>query len=58
MNNEQKLKLVGFLVIFIVVVNLILFVFTIINWTVFLVVLGAGYAFNKWGLPKLKEGMK
>ncbi len=53
--NQKQLKQVGFLAIAIVIINFFLFIFTIINWTIFLIVLALGYAFVKFGLPRLKS---
>lgn len=55
MNKEVKLKIVGFFVLAIMVLNLILFAFRIIDWIVFLAVLALGFLFVKKGLPWLKN---
>jgi len=55
MNNPQKLKLIGYLVLLILILNLVLFAFVIINWIVFwaIIILGAIFAWKI--LPWLKE---
>jgi hypothetical protein len=55
MKKEQKLKLIGYVAVGIVLLNILLFALTVYSWVVFLVILALGYIFVKWGLPKLKE---
>ena len=55
MKKEVRLKLVGGFVLVIVVLNLILFAFRVIDWIVFLIILASGFLFVKKGLPWLKE---
>tara|TARA_Y100000310_G_scaffold181692_1_gene181699 strand:+ start:148 stop:312 length:165 start_codon:yes stop_codon:yes gene_type:complete len=53
--QQKQIKIVGIVAVIIVLLNLVLFSFTVISWQVFLVVLVFGYVFVKWGLPKLKN---
>lgn len=58
MKKEEKLKLLGYVLVLVVVLNLVLFAFRVIDWKVFLVVLGLGFIFSKWGLGWLRERIK
>ena len=49
------LKIIGVLAIALILLNFVLFVFTLIPWQVFLFVLALGVAFVYWGLPRLKK---
>ena len=53
--DAKKIKLIGYLVLFILILNLVFFAFVMINWVVFWSVLILAFIFVKWGLPKLKE---
>lgn len=53
--NSKQLKVLGYVVIGLMVLNLVLFAFTVINWVMFLVILALGYVFVKWGLPRLRK---
>lgn len=55
MRKEVRLKLVGGFVLVIMVLNLILFAFRVIDWIVFLIILALGFLFAKKVLPWLKE---
>tara|TARA_Y100000031_G_C8166469_1_gene359600 strand:+ start:489 stop:659 length:171 start_codon:yes stop_codon:yes gene_type:complete len=52
--QEKQIKLIGIIAVIIVILNLVLFSFTVISWQVFLVVLALAFIFVKWGLPRLK----
>ena len=58
MNKQQKLKMIGYLVLGILVLNLILFAFLIINWMVFWGTIVIGALFVWKGLPILREKIK
>ena len=53
--NQKQIKIVGYVVLAILVLNILLFAFVMINWVVFWSVLGAGFIFVKWILPRLKD---
>jgi hypothetical protein len=53
--DAQQIKIIGYFAIAIVILNLVLFAFTVIKWPVFLTVLALAYIFVKFGLPKLKK---
>jgi len=53
--NEKNLKLVGYIAVAVVLINFLLFIFTVISWQIFLVILIIAYVFNKFALPKLKD---
>jgi len=55
MNNQQKLKLTGYLILIILIANLILFALRLINWITFWGVIILGFLFVWKILPKLKE---
>ncbi|HLD00971.1 MAG TPA: hypothetical protein VJC39_04455 [Candidatus Nanoarchaeia archaeon] len=47
-------KPLGIILILVILLNFILFAFTIINWIVFVVVLGISYILMKKLVPKIK----
>tara|TARA_Y100000310_G_C20058729_1_gene523961 strand:- start:352 stop:516 length:165 start_codon:yes stop_codon:yes gene_type:complete len=53
--NQKNLKLIGYFVALILILNIVLFAFVVTNWIVFWTVLAAGFVFVKWVLPKLKD---
>jgi len=55
MNPEKKLRIIGYVALGIMLLNILLFSLTIYNWLVFLIILAIGYIFVKFGLPKIKE---
>ena len=55
MNKPQKLKLWGYFILLILILNLVMFAFTIINWIVFWGVIIIGAIFVYKVLPKLKK---
>jgi hypothetical protein len=58
MKKEQKLKLIGYFVLIILIINLIVFGMGLINWMVFWGIIALGALFVYKGLPKLKEIIK
>ncbi|MBT5740097.1 hypothetical protein HOI26_03270 [Candidatus Woesearchaeota archaeon] len=56
--KASTLKLIGYVVLLLVILNLILFAFVVTNWIVFWIVIAIAFIFVKWGLPKLKEKVK
>ena len=52
--NQKNLKLIGYIAVVVVVINFLLFIFTVISWEIFLVILILAYIFNKLILPKIK----
>ncbi|MBT4539731.1 hypothetical protein HOC32_05575 [Candidatus Woesearchaeota archaeon] len=56
--KASTLKLIGYIVLLLVILNLILFAFVVTNWIVFWIVIAIAFIFVKWGLPKLKEKVK
>ena len=52
--NKKELKIVGYVAAGVMLLNFLLFIFTYINWLTFVIVLGLGYIFVKYGLPRLK----
>jgi hypothetical protein len=55
MNNQQKLKLIGYVILTILIANLILFALQMINWITFWGVIILGFLFVWKVLPILKE---
>ena len=55
MDTAQKLKAVGYFMIFILILNLILFSFRLINWMVFWAVIIIGALFVVVVLPRVKK---
>ncbi len=55
MNKTQKLKLTGYFVITILIVNMVLYAMRLINWIVFWGVVAIGFIIVKKGLPWLKK---
>ena len=53
--NKKKLKITGYFVLAILLLNIILFAFTIIHWMVFWTVIVLGAIFVYKVLPKLKK---
>jgi hypothetical protein len=53
--NKKNLKKIGYIAMSIMVLNIILFAFTVINATVFWIVIILGAIFTYFILPKLKE---
>ncbi len=58
MNKKQKLKIIGYFVLIILILNLVVFGIGWINWMVFWGVIALGALFVYKGLPKLKEILK
>ncbi|NQV91810.1 hypothetical protein HQ489_05035 [Candidatus Woesearchaeota archaeon] len=58
MNNQQKLKYLGYGVLFLLVLNLVLFAMKIITQLLFWIVIIIGAWFVYYGLPKLKKKLK
>ena len=58
MNNQQKLKVIGFSVLIILVLNLVLFAMRLINVFIFwgVIILGALFVYK--GLPALRKKLK
>ena len=56
MSKQQRLKLVGYFVMIILVANLILFAFRLVNWIFFwgVIILGAVFVYKV--LPKMRSG--
>ncbi|MDP3640446.1 MAG: hypothetical protein Q8R53_04590 [Nanoarchaeota archaeon] len=52
--QEKTVKIIGLAVLLVVVLNLILFAFVLINWIIFWGVLAAAFFFVKWVLPRMK----
>lgn len=55
MNPELKLKLIGYFLTVLLIANLLLFSFTIINWKIFLLVLTIVGSISYWGVPWLRK---
>jgi len=55
MNPEKKLKVIGYVALGIMLLNILFFSLTLYSWLVFLIVLAVGYLFVKFGLPRIKE---
>jgi len=55
MDTAQKLKAIGYFMIFILILNLILFSFRLINWMVFWAVIIIGALFVVVVLPRVKK---
>tara|TARA_Y100000310_G_C20345872_1_gene651991 strand:- start:433 stop:609 length:177 start_codon:yes stop_codon:yes gene_type:complete len=55
MNKQQKLKLTGYFILTLLMLNLILYAMRLINWIVFWGVILIGFVFVKQGLPWLKK---
>lgn len=53
--NQKQIKIIGYIVLVILLLNLILFAFVITNWIVFWGILVLGFIFIKVVLPKLKK---
>ena len=53
--DPKNLKVIGYVLIVIMVMNIILFSFRIIGWQIFLVILAGGVLFVYVILPKLKK---
>jgi hypothetical protein len=55
MNNQQRLKLIGYVVLAVLIANLLLYAFQLVNWIFFwgVIILGALFVYK--GLPKLRE---
>ena len=51
----NRLKVIGVVAVVVMVLNLVLFAFTIIPWQIFLFVVALGAGFAYWGLPRLKK---
>ncbi len=58
MDNKNRLKLVGYFVLAILIANLLLYAFQLVNWIFFwgVIILGAVFVYK--GLPWLKEKFK
>jgi hypothetical protein len=52
--KPKQLKLIGYFVLVILVLNIVLFAFTIINWLTFWIIIALGAIFIKFVLPKMK----
>ena len=54
MNKQQRLKLIGYFVLAVLIANLVLFAFQLVNWIFFwsVIILGAIFAYKI--VPKLK----
>ena len=53
--QEKQIRIIGIIAVVIVILNLVLFSFTVISWQVFAIVLLAAFIFVKWGLPRIKS---
>ena len=58
MDKAQKLKLIGYVVLVILVANMILFAMQLVSALMFWVVIALGALFVWKGLPLLRERMK
>jgi|GEM_PF-1960331 4-hydroxybenzoate polyprenyltransferase len=58
MDNKQKLKLIGYVVLAVLIANLILYALQLVNWIFFwgVIILGALFVYKI--LPKLREKFK
>ncbi|HLD73245.1 MAG TPA: hypothetical protein VJA23_06720 [Candidatus Nanoarchaeia archaeon] len=55
MKSKNSLKIIGYFILFILILNLILFAFRIIGWIVFWLVILSGALFVYVLLPRLKK---
>ena len=55
MDNQKRLKLIGYLVLIVLIANMLLYAFQLVSWIFFwgIIVLGAIFIYKI--LPKLKE---
>jgi len=55
MNNQQRLKLIGYVVLIVLLANLFLFAFQLVNWIFFwgIIIIGAVFVWKV--LPWLKK---
>ena len=55
MNNKQRLKLIGYVVLAVLIANLLLYALQLVNWIFFwgVIILGAVFVYKI--LPKLRE---
>lgn len=51
----DKLKLLGYVFVFILILNVVLFAFTVTNWIVFWSVLGVGILLVYVVIPRMKK---
>ncbi|MBI2151394.1 hypothetical protein HYU21_01560 [Candidatus Woesearchaeota archaeon] len=52
--NAKNLKIIGYVVLAILVLNMILFGMGLINWIIFWLVIASGAVLVYWGLPKMR----
>jgi hypothetical protein len=54
-NNKNRLKLIGYVVLAVLIANLLLYAFQVVNWIFFwgVIILGAIFVYKV--LPKLRE---
>ena len=53
----NKLKILGYILVVILILNVFLFAFRIINWIVFWIIIALGAVFVYFILPKLKKNI-
>jgi hypothetical protein len=55
MNNQQRLKLIGYVVLAVLIANMILYAMQLVNWMFFwgVIILGALFVYKV--LPELRE---
>ncbi len=53
--NSQTLKVLGYVVVFILILNLLLFALRIISGSIFWAVIVVGAVFVYWVLPRMKK---